>query len=307
MIDRRRHSDDRNHEAWAIPYADLLTLLLAFFVVMYAISAVDANKFHALSSSMVEAFGHSRSLAPIQIGDPGIDLHGIDQGVPHSLAPLSIDFGLADLPPGEIAPTNPHRTPTRSAARPPLDTPSRSDQEALQLAIAELADEMETSLEGLIRDDLIKVNREAYWLELEINTKLLFPSGSATLADAALPVLRQVADMLAGRSARIQVEGHTDNVPINSAVFPSNWELSSGRAASVVHLFAENGVDPERMVAMGYGEFAPVASNRTAEGRARNRRVTIMILPWLTDAPQQTREPEVLASEYAQMLEARDR
>jgi chemotaxis protein MotB len=308
MINRRRESDDRNHEAWAIPYADLLTLLLAFFVVLYAISAVDAGKFHALSDSMVAAFGNAGSGRPLEIGEVGYDASGIADAQARTLAPLDIYFGLADLPTGEIAPVRTDarveaQAPTTPAANEALAAPQPDDRLS---AIADIADRLETSLKDLICDDVIKVKREAYWLEIQINTQLLFPSGSATLAASARPVLADVADTLVGRPVRIHVEGHTDNVPIASETFPSNWELSSARAASVVHLFAREGVDPRRMVAMGYGEFAPIASNATAAGRAQNRRVTVMILPQPSDdGLDGNHAPERLRSDSRAPMEPR--
>ena len=115
-------------------------------------------------------------------------------------------------------------------------------------------------------------------MEVEIKTSILFPSGSAILQPEALPILSEIADILKDFPNPIHVEGFTDSVPINTVAFPSNWELSAGRAASVVHLFTKDGVEPRRMAAIGLGEYRPIADNATAEGRNKNRRVVLLIM-----------------------------
>jgi len=133
-------------------------------------------------------------------------------------------------------------------------------------------------MSDLIRQDLIAVRHSDLWVEVEIKTSILFPSGSSILQSAALPVLREIANILKDFQNPIRVEGFTDSVPINTVAFPSNWELSAGRAASVVHLFTNEGVDPRRMASIGFGEYRPVADNDTPEGRSKNRRVVIVVL-----------------------------
>jgi chemotaxis protein MotB len=115
-------------------------------------------------------------------------------------------------------------------------------------------------------------------VEVEINTSLLYSSGSAELEDEAIPVLRDLAGILQRYPNQIQVEGFTDNLPINNYIFPSNWELSAARAAGVVHLFMRSGVQPDRMSAIGFGEFRPIADNISPEGRRKNRRVVLVIM-----------------------------
>ena len=125
---------------------------------------------------------------------------------------------------------------------------------------------------------MIAVRRESTWVEVEIRTDILFASGVADLSAGALPPLNILATTLARYPNPVRVEGHTDNRPINTTTFPSNWELSAARAASVVHLFAKGGVDPARLAVIGLGEFRPAQSNDTVEGRNANRRVLIVIL-----------------------------
>ena len=161
-----------------------------------------------------------------------------------------------------------------------------------------MSEELQEAMGSLIEAGNIEVKRQPYWLEVSINSNLLFSSGSATLEPAARPALIRVARLLGRRDVRIHVEGHTDDLPINNTIYPSNWELSSGRAATVVNLFAQNGVDPERMVAIGYSQFQPADSNATEAGRARNRRVAVIVLPGLQAARSSERaEPERLKTD----------
>ena len=151
-------------------------------------------------------------------------------------------------------------------------------QTARSSDMGHIANQFESALSPLIKKDLISVKHNDLWVEIEINTSILFDSGSATLENDALPVLRQVADVLKKYPNSIQVEGFTDNVPIDTAIFPSNWELSAHRAASVVHLFMDQGVQPDRMAAIGYGQYRPIADNATPAGRSKNRRVVVVVL-----------------------------
>ena len=140
-----------------------------------------------------------------------------------------------------------------------------------------VADDMTAQVEALIDQGLVDVRRNDRWIEVELNNSILFASGDARLSGEAVKVLAEMAEVLKGFPNPIQVEGFTDNLPISTIAFPSNWELSAARAASVVHLFMQYGVRPDRMVAIGYGEHRSTASNTTIEGRARNRRVVLVI------------------------------
>jgi chemotaxis protein MotB len=282
MARRNKQEEHSNHEAWAIPYGDLVTLMMAFFVVMYAVSVVDAGKYRVLSNSLVEAFGSQIPVDPIQIGEPSLDLNLMaEEDVPRSLAPIEDAL-----------------SPTDVAIENALDSAKWRERDRILNEISEMSKEIEGALGVLVHDDNIQVKRKPFWLEIAINSNLLFLSGSATLEPAARPVLKDVAAILAKRDARIHVEGHTDNLPIRNSIYPSNWELSSGRAATVVNLFAQNGVDPQRMVAIGYAEFQPLASNETDKGRAQNRRVSVIVLPGPPPRSSEAIEPERLKSDY---------
>ncbi|PLW83957.1 flagellar motor protein MotD [Kineobactrum sediminis] len=257
MARKKRHEEHANHEAWAIPYGDLVTLLLAFFVVMYSISSVNEGKYRVLSDSMVAAFkGSPRSTQPIQIGDKR-PAGSADQAQ------------LGAIPPGTVS--------RSSFSLPPLpDAPADSGGGEARMEI--MADDIRKALAELIELDQVRVRQTPLWVEVEINTDLLFPVGIAQVASAATPTLERLAEILQPLPNRVRIEGHTDDVPISTVRFPSNWELSAARASSVVRLFQERGVAPVRMAAIGLGEFSPVADNISTEGRNRNRRVTIIIL-----------------------------
>ncbi len=265
MSRRRRHEEHTNHEAWAIPYGDLITLLLAFFVVMYALSSINEGKYRILSDSLVAAFRASpKSLEPIQIGELSLAQHELDLRQQRVLVPVEID-SLPDLLDRdlEIRRSN-----------------SLSDADAAAAAemIDEITDALEEALAELMSEDMVRLRRDQFWVEIEINTSLLFPSASAELTREAADIVFRVGSILAGKATRVQVEGHTDVLPIRTERFPSNWELSTARASTVVRMFASAGVDPAQLAAVGYGEYRPVADNATPQGQAENRRVVIVVM-----------------------------
>lgn len=274
MAKKAKHEDHINHEAWAIPYGDLITLLLAFFVVMYSMSSVNEGKYRVLADSLNAAFGGPpRSPSPIQVGpktqsstpDPrprllqGSPAHPGTRGSQHAISKPDVLGPMA----ARISGDGGRETPVAARERAQLQR---------------MADEVHEALGDLISQKLIVVRRHEQWLEIEIQTDILFASGSAKLGSTAGEVLDRLAGALLEFDNRLRIEGHTDNVPIATREFPSNWELSSTRAASVVHRFMGRGVDPRRMTVLGLAEYQPVAENTDADGRNRNRRVVIVVL-----------------------------
>jgi chemotaxis protein MotB len=280
---KKKHEEHLNHEAWAIPYGDLITLLLAFFVVMYAISSVNEGKYRVLSDALFAAFrGAPRTLEPVQVGEKqvgsGADVRttlveqSMLQGQPRSmLAPIPIETGLP-------------KHPGKSGGA--VDPVQSAQAAAAAGALERVADEVLRAMDVLIRANLVFVRHQTTYIEVEIRTDILFPSGSATLSDTAIPVIQKLGNVLKPFPNAIRVEGHTDSRPIATVAFPSNWELSAARAASVVHLFASVGVQPARLAVIGHGEFRPAQSNDTPEGRNANRRVVIVILSTDGTVPQ---------------------
>jgi chemotaxis protein MotB len=277
MARRHKHEEHQNHEAWAIPYGDLITLLLAFFVVMYAMSSVNEGKYRVLSDSLVAAFrGSPRTLEPIQVGEKQVG-NGADMAMSIVKQAMLEGQPREMLEPMPIQVTDTMRQNSRQAPDAAYEAES-TQQSSAGIELESVAREVERAMEGLIEKELIVVRRHGLWVEVEIRTDILFPSGVATLSTQAEQVLQQLAQTLKPFPNPIRVEGHTDNRPISTKAFPSNWELSSARAASVVHLFSSAGIDPARLAVIGLGEHRPVQSNATAEGRNANRRVLLVIL-----------------------------
>jgi len=235
-----------------VSYADFITLLFAFFVVMYSISQVNTAKYRVLSSSLVSAFKNSPSVNA-QVA-PAMQVDASSKGQAKS-APASVAQVLELKQIMEVR---------------------RRQQQAEKLKV--IAKSMLKAMASLIKDGQVSVTQSERGVAIEINASALFASGQAVLEPGAVKTLRVVGQELAQIPNMIQVEGFTDNTPINTPVFPSNWELSTARASSVVRLLAESGAAPERFIAVGYGEFRPSATNSTPEGRSRNRHVTVTIL-----------------------------
>ena len=266
MARKKKHEEHVNAEAWAIPYGDLVTLLFALFTVMYAMSSVNEGKFRVLSDSMVAAFnGAPKSIQPLNIGDkePG---KGGDKplvGITPTVF-IKIKDGKSTTD-GKLVP----RDPTKTEAAISGDLPG---------ALIRMQRQVQDAMQSLIDAKLVTVRRENMWLEIEINADILFPSGAGEFAPAAEPVLDKLAEVLRPFPNPIRVEGHTDDRPIRTTAFPSNWELSAARAASVVHQFTRQGIDPLRLEIVGFGEFHPRQSNDTSDGRNANRRVVVLVL-----------------------------
>ncbi len=274
MARRKRKEEHENHDRWMVSYADFTTLLFAFFVVLYAISSVNEGKYRVLSTTLVDAFQQSRgSGEPLQIGEPSRAPVPLPED-PHNVIP-------APAPPVTAATTTDEPALDAVVARAPEaqeQTPPEPIDEAAEFPLEPLAVNMKAALAPFIEQELVEVNQTRYWVEVGIKSNMLFPSGSARLSREALKVLGDIVDILKPLPNPIHVEGHTDNIPIQTLTFPSNWELSAARAASVVHLFTRLGINPGRLAAIGYGEHKPIAGNETLAGRQKNRRVTLIIM-----------------------------
>jgi len=247
MARRRREEEHENHERWLVSYADFITLLFAFFVVMYAISSVNEGKYRVLSNSLVNAFKNTT-------GQPGGQ-------------PIAVIQGAPVLPPKPI--TKPERLPeTKKADEVKAERRSK---------MKNVADEIMDALQPLVAQGKVRLLETSRGVTIEINDSILFPAGQAKLQLASINAMMAIAQVLSSSDFPITIEGHTDNIPISTPQFPSNWELSAMRATTVLRLFNEGGVGAERLTAIGYGETRPIETNTTVEGRARNRRVSILI------------------------------
>jgi chemotaxis protein MotB len=246
---RKNKGDEHdNLERWLVSYADFITLLFAFFVVMYSLSSINEGKYRILSDSLVQAFRSA-------------DLNA--QGQQINIPPAT------NLPPVVRRPHISEREKQEKQAE------AKRRQTARRMR--SMADAIRRVLQPLTEHGQVNVTEGAFGISVEINASVLFSPGEAILGPEAVTALRAVAGVLADAAFPVTVEGHTDNLPINNYRFPSNWELSAVRASSVVRLFIESGVAPDRLTAAGYADQRPVASNSIDIGRARNRRVAIMI------------------------------
>ena len=288
MSRRRRHEEHTNHEAWAIPFADLLTLLLAFFVVMYSISSVNAGKYRVLSDSLTAAFrGAPDNPLPIDLSN---STTGVVEQMPIQAMNRIFNAGMpasAHMPLPQARGTE-RAGDTQPTSADPRDQDALMQAEALRASQRQLdtvAADMSGVLAAQIRSNVVQVQRRGDAVEVRISADVLFGSGQAEPMPPAVPILQHLADSLRNFPNAVRVEGHTDNVPVRSGSFRSNWELSGARAGAVVRLFSERGLDPLRLAVVGYGEYHPVQPNDTPVGRNANRRVAIMILGGASSLP----------------------
>jgi chemotaxis protein MotB len=278
MPRRRRHEEHENHEAWAIPYGDLVTLLLAFFVVMYAMSTVNEGKYRVLSDSLSEAFNgapHSAHAVADAGGTGGRVELPRNQVQKIFSAAMPVEAEAAAPPRAEhasaAAESKPAQTPEGAGSAP---GPALGDSAEL----AKVAGDVTSAMGTLVAAGEVHVRRLQNSVVVDISTDILFPSGVAHLSSSAAPALQHLAAALKPFTNAIRVEGYTDDRPINTAEFRSNWELSAARAASVVHLFMDHGVSPDRLAVMGFGQYRPANTNNNVAGRNANRRVAVVIL-----------------------------
>jgi len=259
MARRRRRKveeEEANLERWLVSYADFVTLLFAFFVVMYSISSVNEGKYRVLSETLNAVFEEvPKSDEPIQVGE--ITRSIVNQDV---IVPI-IDEESEDL--DETISEN------------------KVDQKLIQGA--DIAEKLEQLLLSSVDKEQIEIHKNGNRIEVRMTSKMLFTSGNARLSSESFPILKKIANVIQASDYAVNIEGHTDNVPINTRTFPSNWELSAARAASVVHFMSRQNIDAYRLAAVGYGENRPVANNRTADGRQKNRRISLILLPRVSD------------------------
>lgn len=279
-MSRKKHAESHeNHERWLVSYADFITLLFAFFVVMYAMSSLNEGKFRVLSESMMTAFrsmdAHSAKpmLVAEMVGGSTSQTRGNPSASRSHFAP-----DLRPMPALAIQ-RAPRAVLTMSRGDSPNNKVAATSQEtSADPNLAKVVAKLQAYLSELIKADMVNMRSNSLWIEVEIKNNLLFESGSAVANKEALQPLAEIAAVLREVPNRIQVEGFTDNKPISTPVFPSNWELSAARAANIVNILMQNGVHPERMSAVGYGEFQPIADNGTEQGRLQNRRVVLVIM-----------------------------
>lgn len=245
---RRILQETDNHDRWMVSFADFITLLFAFFVVMYSISSVNKGKYETFSESLDQALFHNEKTQkvsdPIQIGT-----------IPTTVQPIELPNLL-------------------TAEERELSEEIVQEKQRLE----EVTKAFQRALQPFVDSQLVGIKKYDFWVELEMNSELLFASGKAELSSKASPVLQKVAEAVRDVPNVINVEGYTDNIPISTGIYPSNWDLSSARATSVVKELVKNNIPPTRLSAVGYGEYHPAADNKDEVGRFKNRRVVLVLM-----------------------------
>ena len=262
---RKRSRAHSNHERWLVSYADFITLLFAFFVVLYASSQVDKRKVGKLSLAIQVAFQElgvfpaSTTQIPLDTNEP---------------MPFSKVQAIENVK---------HNAAIGRIASPPEDSLAASSEET---DLTTLQNQLSEALHHEIALHEVTLHRETDGLVISLQEFGFFDSGSATIKPESLAALDRIASILAIRTYNLRIEGHTDNIPIHTARIVSNWVLSTARATELVRLLIiRHRIAPERLSAAGYAQYHPVASNLTAQGRAQNRRVDIVILGTASKAP----------------------
>jgi chemotaxis protein MotB len=251
MANRRKHAEHENHERWLVSYADFITLLFAFFVVMFASSQTDKSRAKQISEAVEKALEEGKSM-----------------GMPPAVAKI-LGGTVDDRGQGNAQMKGPGGAQRAAKEAPPEDL----------LELAPSLKSLTAELQAEIKAGKVEVNLEPRGLVVSLKQTAFFPSGADVIDPATYPIMAKLADALKAVSNPLRVEGHTDSQPIHTARFRSNWELSAARSIAMMELMVNRyQVDEQRIAIVGFADTAPVASNDTPEGRARNRRVDIVIL-----------------------------
>jgi len=255
MARKKKHPEHVNHERWLVSYADFITLLFAFFVVMFAASNSDKAKAGQVAKAVQGAF-HD-----LAIFDPS-----------GKVVPIFDDGGLPSNEKAMIGNMHSGFSATQVV-------PAAGKGESRSKAFREVRNQLEDSLKEELKAGAVRISEDGRGLTLSLAEAGFFDPGSAVMRPKAIEVLNQIAEKVQPLASPVRVEGHTDNIPIHTAQFPSNWELSTARATGVLqYLLANSQIEPDRLSAVGYGEYHPVADNTSAEGRSSNRRVDLVLL-----------------------------
>ena len=245
MINKDTEPERAGRDRWLVSYADFMTLLCAFFVVMYALSSINTEKYEVYSKAISSSF--PASLKKLQM------LSNAELQKFISIVESSKDGSVID------------------------DSKVQADPGSEKLEENDLAKIIQNRFQYLIQAKKIKLKTSEDWFEVEVGSNLLFNSGGAFLNNESEIIITGLAEILKPMKHSITIEGFTDNVPISNPIYPSNWELSADRAASVARAFVAAGISESRLSITGYGENFPIADNNTTEGKQNNRRIVIVI------------------------------
>ena len=266
MARKKKHPEPSNHERWLVSYADFITLLFACFVVMFAASNSDQKKAGQVAKAVQEAFKHMAVFTPAGKVVPLYDSGGLPSDDNTAIGNTYAGFDATQL------------------------VNSASPGKGGKVRLSNVKVQLEIILKNEISNRNIHLSEDSRGLTISLAEAGFFDPGSAVINTKALAAVDSIAATLQPLTYSIRVEGHTDNTPIHTPQFPSNWELSTTRATFLLQYLISNGkISPRRLSAVGYGEYHPIAPNNTPEGRAANRRVDIVLLA----SAAEKQEPEL--------------
>lgn len=275
MNRKRKRREQKGAAKWLVTYSDMVTLILVFFILLFSMSQIDVSKFHSLTESF-----QSRAI-----------LDFLPSSVPSESLDPDLDEGQGD---GDGDDGDGDEDDIDMDAV--LDGLEEWEKKAD--ALAQLMSGVEDYLEEYELGDVITANRTEEGVILVLQDSILFDSAEADILESGMPFLDEVGNLLSGISNKVRVEGHTDNRPISTYRYPSNWELSGARAGSVVRYFIEElELNEDRFLIAGYGETRPVADNDSSDNWAKNRRVEIVILDSEHDQSQSNEVKEKIEEE----------
>jgi chemotaxis protein MotB len=254
---KQRQEESSGAPEWMTTYSDMVTLLLTFFIMLFSMATIDKNKFTDIAKSL------SNSLMNLSTGESILDSSG--------KSIITVDF----VNPSDKNLPEQKEKYIESAEEMVIDAQRQIHNMEMDIA----KDEIRQAADAQGIGEKVEIVEEKDYILVRLESEVFFDSGSADIRPGGFLVLQQFAEILRNIDNEILVSGHTDNVPINTPLYKSNWELSTARATTVVRYFTETlGLDPVKFTATGNGEFRPIGDNNTAEGRQRNRRIEIMIM-----------------------------
>jgi len=274
---KEEHEKEPNHERWLVSYADFITLLFAVFVTLYAMSFTDKQKVDKVIASINASFGIGKS-ATLNIIDnssfspvPGLIDISKKEVVPPRTFQGDDEKKLKKLKEQEAA----RKLKEQEAAKKETGGKNRADEEEFK----KIEEKIRQYLKDKGAENQVKTTIDSRGLVISLKDTEFFESGQASVRRASTPLLNDIVSAINKYTNSVRIEGHTDSNPIQTAAFPSNWELSTARATNIVqYLIGSHAFSPDKLSAIGYGEFRPIADNKTAEGRQKNRRVDIVLL-----------------------------
>jgi chemotaxis protein MotB len=302
MAKKKKHAEHENHERWLVSYADLLTLLFALFVVLYAFASAKQSESKQLVQALMQSFSDmgyttSSSGSSVLTSSPNVMSSGesseqasIPASKPSMLvqAPTQGGGGVMDVGASTTVPQPPSKSKGEdkdSGANNPKQTSVAAQVGASSSGAPfdKIRQELRTALQQQISQGSVSFSETEDWLTVELNSDLVFPAGSTTLLKRSLPVIHNIAGIVKPMNNYIRVRGYTDNTGTTPELYASNWELSAKRAEAVLVTLQQDGIIPDRMALEAYGEYSPFVSNSTEEGRKRNRKVTIAISKYVRE------------------------